>query len=344
MTDKAGSLIVDLQGTSVSAEDSEILNHPPVGGVILFARNYESREQLTQLCRQIRKARKAPLVIMVDQEGGRVQRFTHEFTRLPFMAVFGKLHDENPALAKQLAEDCGWLMAMELLSTGVDLSLAPVLDLNKGVSTVIGERAFDACSQNVITLASAFMRGMHEAGMPATGKHFPGHGGVVLDSHVANPVDERSLQELEHDDMQPFAGLIKAGLPAVMAAHIIFPNVDAKPVGYSSVWLKEILRHRLGFDGLILSDDLSMEGASISSNYAERVKSAREAGCDIALLCNNRKGVEQTLDELKHTYLLDADKWSKLQADFSGTSKELYQSNPRWIKTRDVLTRLHHES
>jgi beta-N-acetylhexosaminidase len=341
MSDKIGSLIIDLQGKTVTSEDREIINHPLTGGIILFAHNYESREQLTYLCSQIRSARKTPLLIMVDQEGGRVQRFIHEFTRLPFMSIFGIMYDENPILACQIAKDCGWLMATELLSVGIDLSLAPVLDLNKGLSSIIGKRAFHANPEVVITIASAFSSGMHEAGMPCTGKHFPGHGSVQLDSHVANPIDERTLQEIQQDDMLPFAGMIKAGLTAIMAAHIVFPQVDSMPVGFSRHWLKNILRDQLGFAGAILSDDLSMQGANISANFADRFKAAREAGCDFILLCNNRKGVIQVLDDIaSESHMIAREKWRLLQANFSEVNRKPYQENTRWKKTRDALNEL----
>jgi len=341
MSDKIGSLIMDLQGKTLSSEDRDILNHPLVGGVILFAVNYESREQLTYLCNQIRSARKTPLLIMVDQEGGRVQRFIDEFTRLPFMSVFGERYDENPIHTLELAKDCGWLMATELLSTGIDLSLAPVLDLNKGVSSVIGKRAFHADPIAVIAIASAFMSGMQEAGMQATGKHFPGHGSVQLDSHIANPVDERSLEEIENDDLLPFTGLINAGLSAIMAAHIVFPKIDTMPVGFSRYWLKTILRGKLGFTGVILSDDLNMQGANISAHYGDRVKAAREAGCDFVLLCNNRKGVVQVLDDLPYeSHRIGQEKWRLLQANFSRVSDNAFCENARWKKTRDVLSEL----
>lgn len=340
MSDKIGSLIVDLRGKAVTGEDRDILNHPFIGGIILFAHNYEDRQQLTDLCRQIRGSRKSPLLIMVDQEGGRVQRFIHEFTRLPFMSVFGNIYDENPELACQLARDCGWLMAVELLSAGIDLSLAPVLDLNKGVSSVIGKRAFHAKPETVVVLASAFISGMREAGMAATGKHFPGHGSVQLDSHIANPIDQRSLQEIAHDDMLPFADMIKTGLSAVMAAHIVFSEMDSMPVGFSRYWLKNILRDSLGFTGVILSDDLNMQGANISTNYVDRVKVAKEAGCDFVLLCNNRKGVIEVLDDLPcDSYMISREKWKPLQADFS-TVTNAYQDNARWKKTRDALNQL----
>ncbi|MBX3709445.1 MAG: beta-N-acetylhexosaminidase [Gammaproteobacteria bacterium] len=340
MTEKIGSLIIDLQDKTISAEEREILNHPLVGGVILFARNYESREQLNKLCADIRSSRQKKILIMVDQEGGRVQRFLHDFTRLPFMAVLGKVYDENIETACRLANDCGWLMAVELLSEGIDLSLAPVLDLNKGVSSIIGQRAFHSQPQPVIQLATAFIQGMSEAGMAAIGKHFPGHGSVSLDSHVTIPKDERLKHEIENEDMASFAGMIKAGIPAIMAAHIIFPHVDKMPVGFSQRWLKDILRDELQFTGVIFSDDLSMEGANISSNYTDRVVVSREAGCDFTLLCNNRPGVIQVLDHLPAPlHMISKEKWGKLQGDFSH-SRQSYKEHKRWHETCASLNKL----
>jgi beta-N-acetylhexosaminidase len=337
MADTLGSLIIDLEGIELKREEKELLTHPLVGGIVLFARNYESPLQLQRLCRAVRAARTTPLLIMVDQEGGRVQRFLNEFTRLPYLSLFGKMYLKNPELALQMAKESAWLMATELLSVGVDLSLAPVLDLNKNISSVIGERAFHASPTIVSQLAKAYMQGMREAGMAATGKHFPGHGSIVLDSHIAIPVDERDLDTILKEDMQPFIELINAGIPSVMAAHIIFPAVDNLPVGYSARWLKEILRTKLGFAGIIQSDDLSMEGANISSNYADRVLAAREAGCDLTLLCNNRKGVIQAIDSLDYqAHLINKEKWGVLAGDFSRVPVQLKDSK-RWQAAREFL-------
>lgn len=337
MTAKLGSLIIDLQGVELSQEEKELLAHPLVGGVILFTRNYESREQLKNLCHHIRSARKSPCLIMVDQEGGRVQRFIPEFTRLPRMGIFGNLYNDDPVIANQMAKECGWLLAAELLSVGVDLSLTPVLDLNKGVSTVIGERAFHADPKAVIQLATALMQGMHEAGMASTGKHFPGHGSVSLDSHVAMPIDERPFDIIEKEDLIPFRGMIQAGISAMMAAHITFPKVDSLAVGFSKRWLRDILRTQLGFKGVIFSDDLTMEGANISTNYADRVHASREAGCDFALVCNNRKGVIQVLDNLPYAmHQVEKEKWGALQGNFS-YSEEALNKQPRWQKINKFL-------
>lgn len=317
MPNTIGALVIDIEGTELTAEDREIIAHPLVGGLIFFARNYASRTQLTSLCQQIRSARKLPLLIMVDQEGGRVQRFINEFTRLPHMAEFGKLYANDPETACNQAKACGALMAKELVSTGVDLSLAPVLDLNKGVSSVIGERAFHADPRIVIELAKAFIAGMRDSGMAAVGKHFPGHGSVDLDSHVAMPIDTRPLAAIENDDLIAFTGLIQQDIPAIMAAHIVFPAIDSQAVGFSRRWLHDILRERLGFTGAVFSDDLNMEGANISSHYADRVIAAREAGCDFTLLCNNRHGVAQVLDTLSNDkHVIGPEKWCPLQAKF----------------------------
>lgn len=337
MADKIGCFIVDLEGQTLTPEERDILSHPLVGGVVLFTRNFSSRDQLSQLCRAIRTASSHPLLIMVDQEGGRVQRFIKDFTRLPPMGYFSQAYNANAINAQKLAKDCGWLMAIELLAAGIDLSLAPVLDLNKGKNSVIGNRAFHAQPQAVIELAHAFMLGMKEAGMAATGKHFPGHGHVTADSHLALPIDERSLADIEQEDLVPFTKLIQHGIAAIMAAHIIYPAVDALPVGFSRKWLQNILRERLGFKGMIISDDLNMEGANISNNYADRVEAAKLAGCDLILLCNNRKGVIEVLDRIPYeSYLISKEKWSSLQGDFLSQQKA-YANLPRWQATHDLL-------
>ena len=338
MQAKMGSLVIDLLGKSLMAEEQELLNHPLVGGVILFTRNYDTIQQLSKLCHAIRTSRKQPILIMVDQEGGRVQRFINEFTRLPAMHLFGTLYEKNSQQAYHLAKECGWLMAMELLSAGIDLSLAPVLDLNKQKNKVIGDRAFHEKPEIVVFLAKGWMQGMHEAGMAAIGKHFPGHGAVTVDSHAALPIDERPFNEIQQDDLIPFMELSKAGIDALMAAHIIFPRVDEKAVGFSFQWLHEILRKQLKFTGAILSDDLNMEGANISSNYADRVAAAREAGCDFTLLCNNRQGVIQVLDNIgPASYLLEAEQWQLLQGKFS-LSPSTFKLDQRWKDIQTFLT------
>lgn len=337
MTDKIGALIISIEGTTLTETDREILAHPLVGGVVLFTRNYESREQLRHLCQTIRAARKKPLLIMVDQEGGRVQRFVSQFTKLPYLSWFGKIYDQDPIKACHLAEDSGWLMASELLSIGIDISLAPVLDLNKDVSAIIGDRAFHRNPGVVAKLAESYIQGMQEAGMAATGKHFPGHGSILQDSHLALPIDERSLSQIEQDDMIPFAEVIKSGITAIMAAHLLFPKVDKVAVTYSRHWLQDILRRRLKFEGVIFSDDLNMEGANISPNHVDRFLAAREAGCDFAILCNNPDATIQVIDKIPSTkHQVVSEKWSELQADFS-CLQEPFTKNHRWLRTHECL-------
>ncbi len=318
MHSNIGSLVIDLQGFELTPEEKELIAHPLVGGLILFSRNYQNKSQLMALCQSVRQARSKPLLIMVDQEGGRVQRFREEFFALPPIAFLGEWYDKNPTIALELSRQSGWLMANEIIAAGIDLSLAPVVDLNKGVSSVIGNRAFHSAPDVVSQLAHAYINGMREAGMTATLKHFPGHGSVEADSHHATPVDTRTLKEILEVDAEPFKQLIQNGAAAVMAAHIIFPQVDQHQVGFSRIWLQDILRGQLHFKGTIMSDCLSMQGANISTNYADRFIAAREAGCDIALLCNHREGVVQVLDEVAHEkHQLSADKWQPLQANFN---------------------------
>jgi beta-N-acetylhexosaminidase len=295
-----GPLMIDVQGTSLSDEDRELMEHPLVGAVILFTRNFESIEQLERLVADIRAIRTPPLLVTVDHEGGRVQRFRKGFTVLPPMRTIGRQYDQDPAAGKQLARQCGWLMAAELRSVAIDISFAPCVDLDYGVSSVIGDRAFHRDPQVVAELAIAFMGGMREAGMAATAKHFPGHGAVVADSHVAIPVDRRPLADLD-EDLYPYRRLIANGLPAVMAAHVIFEQVDDRPAGFSSRWMQQELRANLGFDGAIFTDDLSMKGAEVVGDMAQRAAAALEAGCDVLSLCNDRKGVLQVIDSLRGT-------------------------------------------
>ena len=251
------------------------------------------------------------------------------------MDVFGKLHADNPQAAAQAAKEVSLVVASELLAVGIDLSLAPVLDVNKGVNTAIGSRAFHADPHTVAYLAEAFMLGMQEAGMAATAKHFPGHGSVTVDSHLALPIDERPLAEIEAHDLIPFRELINKGIAAVMAAHIVFNRVDKQPVGFSRVWLQDILQKQLGFQGVIISDDLNMEGANISTNYADRVEAARDAGCDLTLLCNNRPGVIQTLDQ-RTCCIIPPEKWRRLQAH--DRTQATYQTMPRWQNAGFLLS------
>lgn len=293
-----GPLMIDLTGTELQPEERDLLRHPLVGGVILFTRNFQSREQIRALVQDIRAARIPPLLVAVDYEGGRVQRFRKDFTVLPSMRTLGHAYDVNRAEGLKLARQCGWLLAAELTSVGIDLSFGPVVDLDYGASSVIGDRAFHRDAQAVAELALALMRGMREAGMAAVAKHFPGHGAVVADSHVALPIDRRAYADLA-EDLHPYERLFDNGLAAVMAAHVVFEAVDSLPASFSPRWLKTELRDRLGFQGAVFSDDLSMEGASIIGAMPERAKTALQAGCDMVLICNNRDAVLQTLKALK---------------------------------------------
>lgn len=285
-----GPLMIDIAGLELSPLDHERLLHPLVGGVILFARNYRDREQLTALCAAIHALRTPALPISIDHEGGRVQRCREGFTRLPAMRKLGEWWQREPAAAREGARAIGYLLAVELRACGVDLSFTPVLDLDWGKSAVIGDRAFHGDPAVVAELAGALIEGLHEAGMVACGKHFPGHGWVEADSHVAIPVDERSLDEIA-TDMRPYAQL---QLDAVMPAHVIYPKVDPRPAGFSPVWLEK-LRREFGFDGVIFSDDLSMEGASVAGDIVARAEAAWEAGCDMLLVCNAPDAVGELL-------------------------------------------------
>ncbi|NIN37010.1 MAG: beta-N-acetylhexosaminidase [Gammaproteobacteria bacterium] len=297
-----GPIMMDLESTSLSGEERELLCHPLVGGLILFTRNYESREQLRNLIDSVHQIRKPSLMIAVDHEGGRVQRFRQGFTRLPAAGLVGEYCKIHPDQGFALAEKAGWLMAVELRAVGIDFSFAPVLDLNKGISQVIGDRAFGRDPDLVAQIARSYMLGMKRAGMAAVGKHFPGHGAVSEDSHHEIPVDRRRYEDIELDDLIPFERLIHAGLPAIMPAHVIYSEVDMHPAGFSSVWLKKILRQQLGFQGIIFSDDINMEGAGIVGDFLQRSYTALEAGCDMVLVCNNRDAVIQVLDNLEYSH------------------------------------------
>lgn len=294
-----GNVMMDLEGKTLSAEERELLQHPAIGGLIFFSRNYESAEQLTALVQAVREAAGRPLLLAVDHEGGRVQRFRQQFTLLPAVGKLGKQYAADPLAARQHAQRMGWLMAAEVRAVGIDFSFAPVLDLDYGVSRVVGDRSFHRDPQVVVDLAGAFIAGMREAGMASTGKHFPGHGFVEADSHLAIPVDLRPAAAILAEDVIPFTALFKQGLDAVMPAHVIYEQVDSQPAGFSRVWLQDILRGQLGFDGVIFSDDLSMEGAGVAGGYPERAEAALQAGCDMILACNKRAGIIEILDRVK---------------------------------------------
>lgn len=290
-----GPFMVDIAGTELSADDVRVLTHPLVGGVILFARNYADPRQVADLTASIRAVRTPHLLIAVDQEGGRVQRFRDGFTRLPAVRLLGRVYDEDRRDGLALARSVGWLMAAELRAVGVDFSFAPCVDLDYGVSEIIGDRAFHSDPDAVAALAVATLSGMREAGMAAVAKHFPGHGAVVADSHVALPVDRRDYADLE-PDIRPYRPLIDNNLAAIMAAHVVFPAVDALPASLSRRWITDILRGELKFHGCVFADDLTMAGAAAFGDVLARAKLAFAAGCDVLPICNDRHSVELVLD------------------------------------------------
>lgn len=294
-----GLVMLDIEGTRLGSDDRRRLLHPHTGGVILFSRNYESPRQIAELSAQIRALRDPHLLIAVDHEGGRVQRFREGFTRLPPMRALGRIYDLQPQRARRLAHEAGYVLAAELRACGVDLSFTPVLDLDYGSSAVIGDRAFHTSAGAVAELAVALVEGLRQGGMAACGKHFPGHGYVAADSHTDLPMDERSLAEIEQADLMPFGQLIRHGLPAIMPAHVVYPRVDSRPAGFSQVWLSQILRGQLGFQGVIFSDDLSMEAARATGTVVDRAEAAFAAGCDMVLVCNDPAAADQLLEGLK---------------------------------------------
>ncbi|MEE4185167.1 MAG: beta-N-acetylhexosaminidase [Gammaproteobacteria bacterium] len=293
-----GPLMVDVAGYELSPADRDVLAHPLVGGVILFARNYHSRDQVRELNRQIRAVRSPGLLIAVDQEGGRVQRFRDDFHGLPPLRWLGREYDIEAARGRQLALQTARLMAIELLDVGVDFSFAPVLDIDRGLCEVIGDRAAHTDPECVAALGLAYMQGMRQAGMAAVAKHFPGHGGVVGDSHCVLPEDRREYGDLL-DDMRPYRSLIADGLRGVMMAHIRYAAVNPAIASFSAYWMKDVLRGEFGFAGAIFSDDLSMAGAEIGGSVTERAALALDAGADMALICNDRPSVESVLGELQ---------------------------------------------
>ncbi len=293
-----GPLMVDVPGTALSAEDREVLRHPLVGSVILFSRNYVEPMQLQALCREIRSVRSPALLIAVDHEGGRVQRFRAGFSVLPPARRIGHVYERDAAAGVAMARALGWLMAAELLALGVDFSFAPCVDLDYGLSEIIGDRAFHARAPIVAPLALATMLGMRAAGMAATAKHFPGHGAVVADSHQSLPVDRRELADLDAD-LLPYRRLIANGLPAVMVAHVLFPAVDRVPASFSQRWIGQVLRRELEFPGAVFADDLTMGGAAVLGDLPQRAAQAHEAGCDVLPVCNDRGGLLRLLESFR---------------------------------------------
>ena len=319
-----GPVMVDVCGVSLEADEREMLCHPLIGGVILFARNFESSEQLRALTGSIRALREPELLIAVDHEGGRVQRFQQGFTKIPPMAELGRLWNEGRK-ASEAAKAIGTVIARELLEHGLDFSFTPVLDVAFGRSSVIGDRAFASDPGILATLAGELVTGLHEGGVASVGKHFPGHGHVQADSHTAVPIDPRTRRELDQCDLLPYQKLIPMGLRAIMPAHVIFPEVDAHPAGFSRVWLKEILRGELRFEGMIFSDDLSMEGASTAGDIVARARAAFDAGCDMVLVCNATADAQTLLNSLG-PHCLDASRAQAMHGDASRMNSVPYQA------------------
>lgn len=291
--------MLDVAGTRLSDSERELLQHPQAGGVILFTRNFESPGQIAELVREIHALREPRLLVAVDHEGGRVQRFREGFTRLPAVQLLGQIYDHDRARARRLAEETGWLMSAELRAVGVDFSFAPVLDLAHGLSGIIGDRAFHREPERVADLAHHYTQGMHRAGMVAVGKHFPGHGGVKEDSHLELPVDRRDIDEIREQDLIPFIRMIHYGLAGIMPAHVVYSQADPQPAGFSAFWIQGVLRHELGFEGTVFSDDLSMAATETFGGYPARARAALNAGCDMVLVCNHPEGAAEVLTSLE---------------------------------------------
>jgi beta-N-acetylhexosaminidase len=333
-----GPLMVDVAGLELTPEDREVLRHPLVGSVILFSRNFATSEQLTRLVADIHAVRTPALVVGVDQEGGRIQRFRQGFSALPSPRRIGHEFDLDGPQGLTLARSMGWLMGAELRAHGVDLSFAPCVDLDYGLSEVIGDRAFHSKPEAVAQLALAYMAGMKDAGMAATAKHFPGHGAVVTDSHQSLPVDRRAWSELG-DELLPYRRLIANGLPGVMVAHILFPAVDAAPASLSRRWVQNALREELRFEGAVFTDDLSMGGAAEFGDIIARANAALAAGCDVLPVCNDRASVARLLDGLKFEILPSAHlRLIRMRGKASPARDQLLAGDP-WRASQDLLAR-----
>ena len=326
--------MLDLDGTSLTQEENKLLLNQNVGGVILFARNISSRNQVQELCKEIRQINPG-LLIAVDQEGGRVQRLKEGYTNLPSMQKLASFLNSDIDKNIPFATDLGWLMASEVIASGLDISFAPVLDLDDSRSSVIGDRSIGDNPDRVIAIASAFIEGMNQAGMQATGKHFPGHGGIFADSHIAFSQDTRSLSDIESHDLLPFSAL-KAQLGAIMTAHISFTNIDKEIATFSTFWLQEILRKKIGFTGIILSDDLSMKGSDHVGGIEAKVSKALDSGCNMVLICNDRPAAIEAINYLEKEKISQSHKITRLKASKSISWTDLEKDSRR----KDIIGKL----
>jgi beta-N-acetylhexosaminidase len=331
--------MVDISGTELSSEDVDVLRHPLVGSVILFTRNYRNPDQLGALTAAIRAVRSPHLMIAVDHEGGRVQRFREGFTKLPPSRPLGRRFDEDRRDALTLTRSVGWLMASELRSVGVDFSFAPCADLDYGVSEIIGDRSFHRNPETVAALAAAYLMGMRDAGMSAVAKHFPGHGAVMADSHVALPVDRREFVDME-DDLRPYRMLIENNVPGIMAAHVVYPLIDDLPASLSRRWITDILRGQLGFHGCVFADDLSMAGAVAFGDVVERARLALAAGCDVLPICNDRAAVTAVLEKFKPEVASPASQARLVRMRARGEAPAGLTADPHWLDTVQRIVNL----
>lgn len=334
---ETGVVMLDLKGLTIEMDERALLTHPQVGGVILFSRNYASVQQLEELVSAIKQCNDH-LLVAVDQEGGRVQRFRDQFLTLPPLRAIGVEYEENRERGIAAAKLCAWAMAAELMRYGIDISFAPVLDLFDVNSPVIKERAFAADGAAVGDIGLAYIGGMHEAGMAATGKHFPGHGKILADSHYQLPTDMRPLEEIRENDLIPFAKCIQS-LDAIMPAHIVYPEVDKHCAGFSRIWIEELLRTELGFDGVVFSDDLTMNAAHSAGTVAERADLALAAGCDMVLVCNQPEQAAELVGYLDEKQQAGSNRIGCMLAKNASKHAGLYESD-RWLEAKELIGRL----
>lgn len=331
-----GPLMLDIEGLEVNSREHDLLQNPLLGGMILFSRNYDSPQQVAELTQSIREMAGRDILIAVDHEGGRVQRFRDGFTAVPAMGTI-LLENSNHEQAKRKAYQWGAMIAIEVQAVGIDFSFAPVLDLNKNISQVIGDRAFSGKVDEVIELGREFIRGMNDYGMAATAKHFPGHGSVEADSHIDIPVDDRPREQIISEDMRVFAELAK-DYQAVMPAHVIYPAFDKQPAGFSNIWLQDILRGQLGFDGVIFSDDLSMKGAEVVGGYYQRAEAAIKAGCDMVLVCNHPKEGQELTEQFDFDCdPKSAERLAAMKGKALNYSLSKVQGSDQWLSLKDNL-------